>query len=61
MQLRLVSIIEPLASRCSKFRFRALDIGSTEERLRFIADREGVAREDGVRPPFSSPALGSVW
>jgi replication factor C subunit 2/4 len=61
MQLRLVSIIEPLASRCSKFRFRALDIGSTEERLRFIADKEGVAREDGVRLPFSSPALGSVW
>lgn len=51
-----LSIIEPLASRCSKFRFRALDIGSTEERLHFIADKEGVAREEGVRPsPYSHP------
>jgi len=41
-------IIEPLASRCSKFRFRALDIGSTEERLRMIADSENVLRDDGV-------------
>lgn len=55
---RGTSIIEPLASRCSKFRFRALDVGSTEERLRFIADKEGVARDDGVRPPSPpSPIL----
>ncbi|CED82875.1 p-loop containing nucleoside triphosphate hydrolase protein [Phaffia rhodozyma] len=41
-------IIEPLASRCSKFRFRALDINSTEDRLRMIAEKEQVIRDDGV-------------
>ena len=42
-------IIEPLASRCSKFRFRTLDKGSTQDRLRFIAQEEKVSfAEEGV-------------
>lgn len=41
-------IIEPLASRCSKFRFRTLDNTSTQDRLQHIATTEGVAFEDGV-------------
>lgn len=41
-------IIEPLASRCSKFRFRMLDNNSTQDRLNMIAQAEGVKFEDGV-------------
>lgn len=42
------SIIEPVASRCSKFRFRTLDSTSTKDRLEAIAKNEGVSFEDGV-------------
>jgi replication factor C subunit 2/4 len=53
--LGLRRIIEPLASRCSKFRFRALDINSTEDRLRKIAEAEQVLRDDGVRTSVPDP------
>jgi len=35
-------IIEPLTSRCSKFRFKPLDTSSTSSRLRYIAQAENV-------------------
>lgn len=41
-------IIEPLASRCSKFRFKALDGVSAADRLTEIAHAEGLTLEDGV-------------
>jgi replication factor C subunit 2/4 len=41
-------IIDPLASRCSKFRFKPLEEGSAMERLRDIAETEGVKYERGV-------------
>ncbi len=41
-------IIDPLASRCSKFRFKMLDQGSAKERLEDIARNEGVKVEKGV-------------
>jgi replication factor C subunit 2/4 len=41
-------IIDPLASRCSKFRFKALDEANAGKRLEDIARLEGVALEDGV-------------
>ncbi|KAK1972986.1 replication factor C [Colletotrichum eremochloae] len=41
-------IIDPLASRCSKFRFKSLDQGNAKKRLRDIADNEGVQLEDGA-------------
>lgn len=44
----LSRIIEPLASRCSKFRFRMLDTTSTKDRLELIANTEGVRFEEGV-------------
>lgn len=41
-------IIEPLASRCSKFRFKPLHANDTRARLEYIALEEGVRYEDGV-------------
>ncbi|KAI2629759.1 putative replication factor protein [Hypoxylon sp. NC1633] len=41
-------IIDPLASRCSKFRFKSLDQGNAKKRLEEIATKEGVALEAGA-------------
>ncbi|KAI0383849.1 putative replication factor protein [Hypomontagnella monticulosa] len=41
-------IIDPLASRCSKFRFKSLDQGNAKKRLEEIAQKEGVTLEDGA-------------
>jgi len=41
-------IIDPLASRCSKFRFKSLDQGNASRRLEEIAKLEGVAVEDAA-------------
>lgn len=41
-------IIEPLASRCSKFRFKALDNSAAGMRLGHIAEVEGLNLEAGV-------------
>ncbi|KAK4499620.1 hypothetical protein PRZ48_010138 [Zasmidium cellare] len=41
-------IIDPLASRCSKFRFKSLDEGNAAKRIEDIAKLEGVKLEDGV-------------
>lgn len=41
-------IIDPLASRCSKFRFKSLDAANALDRLKYIAKTEAVSYEDGV-------------
>jgi replication factor C subunit 2/4 len=41
-------IIDPLASRCSKFRFKSLDQSNAKKRLEQIAVTEGVPLEDGA-------------
>ncbi|BFZ55866.1 Subunit of heteropentameric Replication factor C (RF-C) [Savitreella phatthalungensis] len=41
-------IIEPLASRCSKFRFKPLDQNDTAARLTHIAREESLTMEDGA-------------
>ncbi|MCJ1226456.1 Subunit of heteropentameric Replication factor C (RF-C) [Toensbergia leucococca] len=41
-------IIDPLASRCSKFRFKSLDQGNAKKRLEEIAENEDVKLEDGA-------------
>lgn len=41
-------IIDPLASRCSKFRFKSLDQGNAVRRCEEIAEKEGVRLEDGA-------------
>lgn len=53
-------IIEPLASRCSKFRFKALDPSSTRARVNMIADAENVQMDDGVRPYKTSPSFSCL-
>lgn len=45
-------IIEPLASRCSKFRFKPLDMSSTSIRLQHIATEEHV--------PVSPPVIDAL-
>lgn len=46
---RWYSIIEPIASRCSKFRFKPLDTGSTGMRLKEICLAEKVDCPEDVR------------
>ena len=41
-------IIDPLASRCSKFRFKMLDQGNAKMRLEQIAENEHVRLQDGA-------------
>lgn len=41
-------IIDPLASRCSKFRFKMLDQGNAKKRLEDIAEKENVKLENGA-------------
>lgn len=41
-------IIEPLASRCSKFRFKMLDNSAAGSRIANIAEQEGLQLDDGV-------------
>lgn len=41
-------IIDPLASRCSKFRFKPLDQGNAKKRLEDIAENEDVKLEAGA-------------
>ena len=41
-------IIDPVASRCSKFRFKALDGGHAKGRIEEIMQNEGVKYDEGV-------------
>ena len=41
-------IIDPLASRCSKFRFKMLDQGNAKKRLEDIAKLENITLEEGA-------------
>lgn len=53
-------IIEPLASRCSKFRFKPLDSSSTSSRLLHIAHEEKVPMEDDVVKALINTSQGDL-
>jgi len=53
-------IIEPLASRCSKFRFKPLDASSARERLGHIATVEQVPVNDAVISALVSTSNGDL-
>lgn len=53
-------IIEPLASRCSKFRFKSLDNAAAGVRLEDIAKQENLKLEDGVVDTLIRVAEGDL-
>ena len=53
-------IIEPLASRCSKFRFKSLDNAAAGVRLEDIANAENLKLEDGVVDTLIRVAEGDL-
>lgn len=53
-------IIEPLASRCSKFRFTPLDSESASARLTYIAQRENVDVEKSVIDALINVSSGDL-
>ncbi|KAH9952187.1 replication factor C [Amylocystis lapponica] len=53
-------IIEPLASRCSKFRFKPLDDSSTSARLAHIASAEHIPVADGVLAALITTSHGDL-
>ncbi|KAJ5115995.1 Replication factor C subunit 2 [Penicillium angulare] len=53
-------IIEPLASRCSKFRFKSLDNSAAGARLEGIASAENLKLEDGVVDTLIKCAEGDL-
>ncbi|KAH9967901.1 P-loop containing nucleoside triphosphate hydrolase protein [Russula dissimulans] len=53
-------IIEPLASRCSKFRFKPLDTSSARERLEHIAAAEQVPVNPAVISTLISTSSGDL-
>jgi DNA polymerase III delta prime subunit len=53
-------IIDPLASRCSKFRFKSLDQENAVERVEAIAKLEGVSMDAGVSQELVRVAEGDL-
>ena len=53
-------IIEPLASRCAKFRFRNLPVDSMVARLEYIAATESVLLDDGALNAIMSASGGDM-
>lgn len=53
-------IIDPLASRCSKFRFKSLDQGNAVRRVSDIARLEDVKLDDGVAEELVRVADGDL-
>jgi replication factor C subunit 2/4 len=56
----LPRIIEPLASRCSKFRFTPLDAASTTARLSYIAKQEDISIDPDVISALISVSSGDL-
>ena len=56
----LTRIIDPLASRCSKFRFKKMEQEGAERRILDIAGKEGVRLEDGAGKRLIECAEGDL-
>lgn len=56
----MVRIIEPLASRCSKFRFTPLDPSSSSLRLSYIATAENIQVDPSVIETLISTSNGDL-
>ncbi|KAK5780908.1 hypothetical protein RI543_002035 [Arxiozyma heterogenica] len=53
-------IIDPLASRCAKFRFKSLETSNALERLQYIATQECVKYEDSVLEKILTISAGDL-
>lgn len=53
-------IIEPLTSRCAKFRFKPLDDASMQARLRLIAEAESVSLDDPTMDALLASSGGDL-
>lgn len=53
-------IIDPLASRCSKFRFKSLDSSNALNRLKYVAEQESVKCEEGVLEKIMNISAGDL-
>ncbi|EGC28646.1 replication factor C subunit [Dictyostelium purpureum] len=53
-------IIDPLASRCAKFRFKPLDSEATIERLKYISIQEGIKCTDSVYQAIQTVSDGDM-
>lgn len=53
-------IIDPLASRCAKFRFKSLETSNALERLQYIATQERVKYEEGVLEKILTISAGDL-
>jgi len=53
-------IIEPLASRCAKFRYRALGGEVIYDRINYICDKEGVQLADGALEALGEICAGDM-
>jgi len=53
-------IIDPLASRCAKFRFKPLDESAMIDRLKFISEKESVKCSDSVYKAIQQVSEGDM-
>ena len=53
-------IIEPLASRCAKFRFAPLDGGAADARISSVCSSEGVTLQPGAKEALERVARGDL-
>lgn len=53
-------IIDPLASRCAKFRFKSLETSNALERLQHIATQESVKYEEGTLEKILTLSAGDL-
>jgi len=53
-------IIEPLASRCAKFRFKPLESASMKERIKFICEQEGIEFTEEILDTLTRVSEGDM-